>query len=125
MQNNQLVNEDYLSNLIVLAREQQDEGLIPLLFQNLQAEYQAFSRDCRSWLETPERHVELQERIHRLKNNFFSLGCEEVGRLLEDLNQYLKVGSPERGVLASLWIRFESASDLTFQELRKKIDGSI
>lgn len=48
-----LVNEEYLSTLIDMTREQNDEGLIRQLFQNLQNEYHLFLRDCAPLISQP------------------------------------------------------------------------
>lgn len=116
-----LVNEDYLSNLIVLSKEQNDETFIAQLLQNLRHEFQLFSKDTRPWITDFSQKKEFQQRIHRLKNNFYNLGCEEAGAVLEEMYQALKVDQPDSSALQSMWTRFEHASELTFVELESTL----
>ena len=119
----QLVNEDYLNNLIQLSKSYQEEGLITQLFQKLQNEYHLFLNDCRSYLTDLSQKKEFLHRIHRLKNNFVNLGCEEAGGVLEKMYQTLKADLPDQEVLLKFWGDLETNAEMTFVHLRETLQS--
>ena len=117
----ELINQEYLTNLIALSREQKDDDLVAHLFQSLQREYDLFLTDCEPLIEKPDSRKEFQTRIHKLKNNFYNLGCEEAGADLEDMYQMLKADAPDQAGLHQAWDRFEKSAQLTFSFLKKSL----
>lgn len=120
---NQTVNETYLSHLILLSKEQDDEDLVTQLFQNLQSEYLLFMKDCAPLIGESAQRKEFQNRIHKLKNNFYNLGCEEAGSILEEMYQLLKSESPETEQIRTKWADFEQNAQKTFSHLKKTIEA--
>ena len=117
----ELINQEYLLSLIDLSREQKDDNLVSHLFQSLQREYDLFLNDCKALIDLPLSRLEFQTRIHKLKNNFFNLGCEEAGADLEEMYQLLKEEKPDRSKLQTAWRRFEKSAEMTFSSLRESL----
>lgn len=114
------INHDYLSQLFEISREQSEDGLIDHLFRSLQAEHAEFVRHPIVDARSPDERRELQSKVHRLKNVYFNLGCEQVGQILEDMYQALKSEDQTRR-LPALWNDFTEEAQVTMDQLRREI----
>lgn len=118
------VNSDYLSELAALAVEFRHDGLVGELYERLLAENARFLASRTTEHLSGEERRDLQNRAHALKNNYFNLGCEAVGRILDEMHEALKCEHRSREVLAALWSRFEKEASTTVALLRHEIAAS-
>lgn len=118
------VNSGYLSELAALAAEFRHDGLVAELYERLLAENARFltMRSVDRFSDDARR--DLQNRAHALKNNYFNLGCEAVGGILDEMHEALKCEHRSREILATLWSRFEKEASTTVALLRHEIAAS-
>lgn len=115
------INLDYLSQLISVSREQDENDLIPQLFRTLQTEQENFFRNPIRVDDSPEERKKEQMRVHKLKNVYFNLGCEQVGHLLEEMYQALKEAKASRERIPKLWNEYKEEAQITMNELRAEL----
>lgn len=116
------INHEYLSQLFSISQEQQESDLVPQLYRSLLTEHERFLQDPVTLSVSDDRRKELQMRVHRLKNNYFNLGCEGVGSVLEEMYQALKTEEAARR-LPQIWEKFREEAQVTLDHLRREINS--
>ena len=123
----QLINHEYIQELLSVAQDQNEDNLVMHLFGRLMEAREAFLQGlfAKSSLETEASvsgemkldRKQLRFDLHKLKNQFANLGCVAASQLLEQMYQIAEV--PEKDPeFKTLFELFQKVSDSTLVELK-------
>ena len=113
----ELINHQYIQELIGVARDQEQDDLITHLFSRLIESRKNFLHHSTELLEASQD--KLGPELHKLKNQFANLGCEAVSQLLEEMYQFAKQRETQQ--VRSRLPEFEELSEKSLQQLQNEI----
>lgn len=113
----QLVNSQYVRELLEVTEDQNEFDLVTQLFQRLMLSRDEFLKASLDWIEKDNSQLSFQ--LHKLKNQFANLGCEAVSQMLEDMYQQSRQHHPEK--VREMLPALRDLSDQTFDELRLEL----
>lgn len=113
----ELVNQEYLKELLGVARDQDEDDLVGQMYGRLVQSRDQFLDDSTGMIDSD--HKKLQFELHKLKNQFANLGCEAVSQLLERMYQLAR--KEETSEVQKLMIDFQQLSDVTLKQLQNEI----
>ncbi len=116
----ELINHNYLQELLLVAQDQKEDDLVNGLFRRLQEAREVFLLHCLQWTGPSFDRKQLRFDLHKLKNQFANLGCIAASQLLE--NMYQIADQPEKDEeFASFLKQFQFVSELTLNQLRSEL----
>lgn len=112
----ELINHEYLRELLSVAQDQDENDLVSHLFDNLLQNRNHFL-DQSSQLLADE--PKLQFELHKLKNQFANLGCEAASQLLEQMYQLAR--HHDTAKVRQMLEEFHTLSDTTLKQLQSEL----
>jgi hypothetical protein len=115
-----LINHDYIQELLLVAQDQKEDDLVTHLFSRLQEARENFLLHSVDWREPTFDRKQLKFDLHKLKNQFANLGGVAASQLLEEMYQI--ADNPQKDEeFSSLLKRFQFISELTLSQLRSEL----
>ncbi len=113
---NELINHEYLKELLDVAEDQKENDLVTQLFNSLLKKRDEFLQQAAKLLANEN---EMQFELHKLKNQFANLGCVAVSSLLEKMYQLAK--SHDMSQVQRLLSEFQNLSERSLNQLRTEL----
>ena len=117
----QLINHDYIQELLSVAQDQKEDSLVMHLYGRLLEARETFLKDpFFASIDWKTDRKQLRFELHKLKNQFANLGCVAASQLLEQMYQIAENAETDLE-FKTLFERFQEVSAMTLTQLRSEL----